>query len=158
MGTTTKGLPYPSQSDDPNVPGDIQALATAVDTELNDYPTEVEAAATYATLALTYSRSVIDGRTPSAAFTGTARIHLGSAVVNPGPGGLAAVTHGAAFTPSRVIAVVSDADTALISAGGLFCNVASDTLGGTTFSVRVFKNNGSAHEQNCYIWYACFTA
>lgn len=39
MPTTTKGLPYPSNSDNVDVPGDIQALAEAVDTELNAYLT-----------------------------------------------------------------------------------------------------------------------
>jgi len=37
MPSTTKGLPYPSSSDDPDIPADIQALAEAVDTELDGY-------------------------------------------------------------------------------------------------------------------------
>lgn len=37
MPTTTKGLPYPSNSDNVDIPGDMQALAEAVDTELDDY-------------------------------------------------------------------------------------------------------------------------
>lgn len=36
-GTTPKGLPYPSAGDAPNVSTDIQNLATAVDTEFDDY-------------------------------------------------------------------------------------------------------------------------
>ena len=36
-GTTPKGFPYPTVGDAPNVATDIQALATAVDTELDDY-------------------------------------------------------------------------------------------------------------------------
>lgn len=34
MATTTKGLPYPTTSDEPTVTADIQALAEAVDTAL----------------------------------------------------------------------------------------------------------------------------
>jgi hypothetical protein len=49
-GTTPKGLPYPTVGDAPNVATDIQALATAVDTELNDYLTTTSAASTYATI------------------------------------------------------------------------------------------------------------
>lgn len=37
MPTTTKGLPYPSNSDNVDIPGDMQALAEAIDTELDDY-------------------------------------------------------------------------------------------------------------------------
>lgn len=37
MPNTSKGFPYPTSSDDPNVPSDIQALAQAVDTSLNNY-------------------------------------------------------------------------------------------------------------------------
>jgi hypothetical protein len=40
MPNTTKGLPYPSNSDPVDVPGDMQALAEAVDTELDDYIAE----------------------------------------------------------------------------------------------------------------------
>jgi hypothetical protein len=47
MPNTTKGLPYPSNSDPVDVPGDIQALAEAVDTELDDYLTEASASSTY---------------------------------------------------------------------------------------------------------------
>ena len=36
-GTTPKGLPYPSAGDAPNVSTDIQNLATAVDTEFDNY-------------------------------------------------------------------------------------------------------------------------
>jgi len=36
-GTTPKGFPYPTVGDAPNIATDIQALATAVDTEFNDY-------------------------------------------------------------------------------------------------------------------------
>lgn len=37
MPNTSKGFPYPTSSDDPNVPQDIQLLAQAVDTSLNNY-------------------------------------------------------------------------------------------------------------------------
>jgi hypothetical protein len=37
MPTTTKGFPYPSSSDNPNIPADFQALAEAIDTELDSY-------------------------------------------------------------------------------------------------------------------------
>lgn len=37
MPTTTKGFPYPANSDNVDVPGDMQALAEAIDTELSDY-------------------------------------------------------------------------------------------------------------------------
>jgi len=36
-GTTPKGFPYPTVGDAPNIATDIQALATAIDTEFNDY-------------------------------------------------------------------------------------------------------------------------
>lgn len=36
MPTTTKGIPYPDSSDDPDVPADMQALAQAVDALLSD--------------------------------------------------------------------------------------------------------------------------
>lgn len=36
-GTTPKGFPYPSSGDAPNIPSDIQALATAIDTEFDSY-------------------------------------------------------------------------------------------------------------------------
>lgn len=35
--TTPKGFPYPSNGDAPNIPSDIQALATAIDTEFDSY-------------------------------------------------------------------------------------------------------------------------
>jgi hypothetical protein len=37
MPTTGKGFPYPSSSDNPDIPGDFQALAEAIDTELDSY-------------------------------------------------------------------------------------------------------------------------
>jgi len=37
MPTTSKGFPYPSSSDNPNIPADFQALAEAIDTELDSY-------------------------------------------------------------------------------------------------------------------------
>jgi hypothetical protein len=39
MPNTSKGFPYPSGSDIPNVPYDIQSLATNIDTYLNNYAT-----------------------------------------------------------------------------------------------------------------------
>lgn len=48
MPNTTKGLPYPQDSDAVDVPGDIQALAEAVDTELDDYLSNASASSTYA--------------------------------------------------------------------------------------------------------------
>ena len=48
MPNTTKGLPYPQDSDPVDVPGDIQALAEAVDTELDDYLSSSTASSTYA--------------------------------------------------------------------------------------------------------------
>lgn len=50
---TAKGFPYPSDTDPVDVPGDIQALAEAVDTELDDYLTAAAAGAAYAPLAAT---------------------------------------------------------------------------------------------------------
>jgi len=35
MPTTTKGIPYPASSDDPDVPADMQALAEAIDNLLD---------------------------------------------------------------------------------------------------------------------------
>lgn len=40
MPNTAKGLPYPTNADDVDVPGDILALASAVDSELDDYATK----------------------------------------------------------------------------------------------------------------------
>jgi len=37
MPNTSKGFPYPVATDDPNIPADIQALAQAIDTHLNNY-------------------------------------------------------------------------------------------------------------------------
>lgn len=37
MPTTSKGFPYPSSSDNPNIPADFQALAQAIDTEFDNY-------------------------------------------------------------------------------------------------------------------------
>ena len=39
-GPTPKGFPYPSAGDAPNIPSDIQALATAIDTEFDNYASE----------------------------------------------------------------------------------------------------------------------
>lgn len=39
MPTTTKGFPYPSNSDDVDIPGDIQALAESIDTALDSFGT-----------------------------------------------------------------------------------------------------------------------
>jgi hypothetical protein len=50
MPSTVKGLPYPSASDAVDVPGDIQALAEGVDTELDLYLTTASASTTYAEL------------------------------------------------------------------------------------------------------------
>lgn len=52
MPTTTKGLPYPSNSDNVDIPGDMQALAEAIDTELDDYLLETDAGTTYIAKAL----------------------------------------------------------------------------------------------------------
>lgn len=52
MPNTTKGLPYPSNSDPVDIPGDLQSLAEAIDTELNDYLTPATASATYAPLSV----------------------------------------------------------------------------------------------------------
>lgn len=37
MPNTSKGFPYPVSTDDPNIPADIQSLAQAIDTYLNNY-------------------------------------------------------------------------------------------------------------------------
>jgi predicted MPP superfamily phosphohydrolase len=37
MPNTSKGFPYTVAIDDPNIPADIQALAQAIDTQLNNY-------------------------------------------------------------------------------------------------------------------------
>lgn len=37
MGTTTRGYPYPEPDDDTDVPGDMQALAEAVDADVTAY-------------------------------------------------------------------------------------------------------------------------
>lgn len=37
MPTTSKGFPYPASTDNPNIPADFQALAEAIDTELDSY-------------------------------------------------------------------------------------------------------------------------
>ena len=37
MPNTSKGFPYPVATDDPNIPADIQSLAQAIDTYLNNY-------------------------------------------------------------------------------------------------------------------------
>lgn len=50
MPSTTKGLPYPANSDAVDVPGDMQALAEAVDTEFDDYLSNSSASSTYAAL------------------------------------------------------------------------------------------------------------
>jgi hypothetical protein len=39
MPSTGKGFPYPSSSDNPNIPADFQALAEAIDAELDSYST-----------------------------------------------------------------------------------------------------------------------
>lgn len=39
MPTTGKGFPYPSSSDNPDIPGDFQALAEAIDNHFDDYAT-----------------------------------------------------------------------------------------------------------------------
>ena len=36
MPTTTRGFPYPTSGDDVDVPGDLQALATAIDANLTN--------------------------------------------------------------------------------------------------------------------------
>lgn len=52
MPTTTKGLPYPSNSDNVDIPGDMQALAEAVDLELDDYALTTAVASGYIAKAL----------------------------------------------------------------------------------------------------------
>ena len=55
MPNTSKGLPYPQASDDPNVPADIQALAQQVDATLNNYsPTTHTHTGVYATTTHTH--------------------------------------------------------------------------------------------------------
>lgn len=47
MPSTTKGFPYPANSDNVDVPGDMQALAEAIDTGLDSYLTTSSASTTY---------------------------------------------------------------------------------------------------------------
>lgn len=51
MPSTSKGFPYPSSSDDADVPGDLNALASAVDLKLNDYALVTQGVRRYATAA-----------------------------------------------------------------------------------------------------------
>lgn len=71
MPTTTKGFPYPSNSDNVDVPGDMQALAEAVDTYLPAAIGDVTLNGVQ-TLARKSLKSVQERRTVSAtAATGT---------------------------------------------------------------------------------------
>ncbi len=55
MPNTSKGFPYPTSSDDPNVPQDIQLLAQAVDATLTNYsPTTHTHTGVYATTTHTH--------------------------------------------------------------------------------------------------------
>jgi hypothetical protein len=151
MPTTTDGIVYPAYTDDPDIPGDMQALAESVD-------------GTYAIKTDTYTKAQVDtavnGKLDEGdltnGITGKSRLHIGSASITPATGGLATITHGAGFTPDHVICTVSDTDAAVSTAKGLTCNVLWDTLGATTFQVRIYKNtDATGHDQACRVAFIC---
>lgn len=137
---TTKGFPYPLQTDDPNVPGDIQALAEAVDTELDDYLTEAVAASTYRTISASYTKTEIDTKYETAT-DGPSAIRIGTAYDTPNGAGRLVITHGAGFTPSRAIVTLQEASAQIAGAAGYSIVVDTGSFTASVFDVLAYKNS-----------------
>lgn len=95
---------------------------------------------------------------PANGITGRSKLHFGSAVVTPAAGGKAVIAHGAPFgIPDQVLAMACDADATVQARSGIVCNVLTDTIGGTNFEVRLYRNDTAAsHESPTRINYICY--
>lgn len=82
MGTTTNfALPYPALSDDPDVPGDIQALATAIDTALLAVKNPACAIGTRATNQSVPTGTFTDITLPTEEFDNAVMFTAGTAII-----------------------------------------------------------------------------
>lgn len=155
MPSTSKGFPYPDSTASPNVPADIQGLASAVDTYIGgsfaDYtPTLVwtNTTATSAKWARTGKLVTVEFLlTLSGAPSGTFSMTLPSTAAAPGGGGK--LTLGTAFaldtsattnnqtlqvglltTTTVTLYATQDATAAIITATNPFTFASGDTIGG----------------------------
>lgn len=84
MPTTSKGFPYPSGSDVPNVPSDIQSLATSIDTFLDNKANLASPTFTGTPAAPTANAGTNTTQIATTAFVNTAITNL----INGAPGAL----------------------------------------------------------------------
>ena len=168
MPNTTDGIPYPSSTDDVDVVGDLEALALAVD---GIYPTAAAVAAAYRTIADSYTKSEVYQKSEvftqaavtaainarcAPIITGGSKLHFGTYYGTPNTGGSLTVPHGAGFSPDQVYAVVGDTDSQTQARKGMTCNVLTDTVGGASFAVRIYRNDtGAAVESAVRITFIC---
>lgn len=140
MPKTAKGLTYPSLSDSPNVPRDMQLLAGDVDTLLDGYPTK---AATTAEVAAAEGRATAVANTKAAsdhthASLPTTKMATGKAVLAINATGNVTITHGLGKTPTGCVLSVQAAAT---GNGGVVVQPVS--YAATTITARVFNAAGA---------------
>jgi hypothetical protein len=151
---TPSGLPFPSSSDSPDVAGDIEALAFAVD---DNFYNKTESDDLYRTKSDSYTKGQVDAVTPTQ-LTGVAKLHFGKVSDTPGSQGRLTISHGAGFTPDAIVVTLQDTDTPLQANGGRVVNVIGGTIDGNTFQVSAFDNdNGAAVTGQITIHYICWT-
>lgn len=157
MPTTTNGLQYPAPSAAPNVPADIQALATTVDTAygtVTDYVPTLGWTNTTATVAkyqkigkivwveflLTLTGTPVGTFSLSLPVTAAAtanRVAAGVAMLNDGPSDTTRTSATVFLLSTTTAALLVDNDTtsALVSTTNPWTWASGDLLGGT-FSYR----------------------
>jgi len=93
----------------------------------------------------------------SQGITGRSQLHFGAKFDTAAAGGRLVIAHGAGFTPDQVFAVAGDANAQVQNNSGLVCNVLTDEIGATNFSVRVYRNSNDTGYDSSPLWimYIC---
>jgi hypothetical protein len=156
MGTTPNyGLPYPEYADDPDGPAQIQALATAVDTELLG---KTDTGHTHAQADITSLVADLAGKSPTShshSFLPNRAVRLGSAAVSFDSNGVATITHtlgqvpiGGVFSAAIVAGTGSTSFTSIRWYSGQATT--------TTFKIRAFDDTGAPYTSTATVFYAIF--
>lgn len=125
MPTTTRGYPYPSTSDDPDVPADMQALAEAIDTDV--------ATRTASTLAVNAQTGTTYTLVASDAVSKIVTLNNAAAVTVTVPSGTFAQGH-------HVPVLNKGAGTVTLVGSGVTLNGASLTLAQNESATLVFDS------------------